>query len=114
MHVLYLDWFSGIVEDMIVRAFLENSAARKANFNRAVVLRREDEFQLRPGNYASPSAALAAIAHSESVPVIGYFEEAKLRYIRIGDPLSIQVMGEMTKMCDHVEGLEAGILQFSR
>jgi hypothetical protein len=112
MHVLYLDWFSGIVGDMI--AFSENSASRKANFNRAVVLRRGDQFQLRPGNYASPSAALAAIAHSESVPVIGYFEEAKLRYIRIGDPLSIQVMGEMTKMCDHVEGLEAGILQFSR
>ena len=108
MHVLYLDWFFGIIGNMIVREFFENSASRRANLNRAVGLRRRDKFELRPGNCASPTA----IAHNESASVVGYFEEEKLDYIRISDPMGIKVVGGTARTCDHVERLEAAILQF--
>lgn len=66
---------------------------------------RITNLDLRPGNYVSPNAAVAALVDNDSFYVVGYFEETKLPHIRIGDPVSIEVMGEKTSMRGHVEGL---------
>jgi multidrug resistance efflux pump len=75
---------------------------------------RITNLDLRPGNYVSPSAAVAALVDNDSFYVVGYFEETKLPRIRVGDPVSIQVMGEKTSMRGHVEGLAAGIQDRTR
>jgi RND family efflux transporter MFP subunit len=75
---------------------------------------RITNLDLRPGNYVSPSAAVAAIVDNDSFYVVGYFEETKLPHIRVGDPVSIEVMGEKTSMRGHVEGLAAGIQDRAR
>lgn len=69
---------------------------------------------LLPGNYVSPNAAVAELVDNDSFYVVGYFEETKLPHIRIGDPVSVQVMGEKTSMRSHVEGLAAGIQDGAR
>jgi RND family efflux transporter MFP subunit len=75
---------------------------------------RITNLDLRPGNYVSPNAAVAALVDNDSFYVVGYFEETKLPHIRIGDPVSIEVMGEKTSMRGHVEGLAAGIQDRAR
>ena len=75
---------------------------------------RITNLDLRPGNYVSPNAAVAALVDNDSFYVVGYFEETKLPHIRIGDPVSIEVMGEKTGMRGHVEGLAAGIQDRAR
>ena len=50
-------------------------------------------FSLRVGNYVTVGQPVTALVDSDSYYVAGYFEENKLRHIRIGDAVRVRLMG---------------------
>ena len=64
---------------------------------------------LRPGEYLAAGHPALALVDSASVHVDGYFEETKLRRIRIGDHARIHVMGEPEPLLGHVQSIAAAI-----
>jgi len=65
--------------------------------------------ELRPGDYATAGRPLFALVDSDSLHIEGYFEETKLPRIRIGDPVSVRIMGEPRLLKGHVESIAGGI-----
>jgi multidrug resistance efflux pump len=65
--------------------------------------------ELRPGTYVSAGKGVMALVDTDTLHVDGYFEETKLARIRIGDAVSIHLMGDSTKLTGHVESVAAGI-----
>ncbi len=65
--------------------------------------------QLRPGDYLTAGRAAFGVADSASLHVDGYLEETKIRDIRVGDPVSIQLMGDDRFLKGHVESIAPGI-----
>lgn len=65
---------------------------------------------LQPGDYVSPGKAVVAIVDSDSFYVAGYFEETKLRRIRVGDPATIRLMGHSQDLSGRVESLARAIV----
>jgi multidrug resistance efflux pump len=65
--------------------------------------------ELRPGDYASAGRPVFALVDSDSLHIDGYFEETKLPRIRIGDPVSVQIMGEKRVLSGHVQSIAGGI-----
>ncbi|HEX4507040.1 MAG TPA: HlyD family secretion protein [Alphaproteobacteria bacterium] len=65
--------------------------------------------ELRPGDYASAGRPVFALVDSDSLHIDGYFEETKLPRIRIGDPVSVQIMGEKRMLSGHVQSIAGGI-----
>ncbi|WJR79958.1 HlyD family secretion protein [Bradyrhizobium sp. NP1] len=61
------------------------------------------------GDYATAGRALVAIVDSDSYYVAGYFEETKLRNIRVGDPASIRLMGYPRPLTGHVQSVARAI-----
>lgn len=60
---------------------------------RAPVNGRVTNMSLRPGDYATAGRAMMAMVDSDSFYVAGYFEETKLRHIKVGDHASIRLLG---------------------
>jgi multidrug resistance efflux pump len=67
-------------------------------------------FSLRPGDYISTGDAVSAIVDTDSLYVDGYFEETKLRRIRIGKAARITLLDGSPMITGHVSGLAAGIV----
>ncbi len=65
--------------------------------------------ELRPGDYAAAGRPVFALVDSDSLHIDGYFEETKLPRIRIGDPVSVQIMGEKRVLSGHVQSIAGGI-----
>jgi multidrug resistance efflux pump len=65
--------------------------------------------ELRPGDYATAGRPVFALVDSDSLRIEGYFEETKLPRIRIGDPVSVRIMGEPQLLKGHVESIAGGI-----
>ncbi|WP_440983372.1 efflux RND transporter periplasmic adaptor subunit [Shinella sumterensis] len=65
--------------------------------------------RLRPGDYATAGVTKVAILDAASFWITGYFEETKIRQIRVGDPARIMVMGFDQPISGHVESLGRGI-----
>jgi multidrug resistance efflux pump len=65
--------------------------------------------ELRPGDYASAGRPVFALVDSDSLHIEGYFEETKLPRIRLGDPVSVRIMGEPDLLNGHVESIAGGI-----
>src|SRR5215475_2785757 len=51
-------------------------------------------FGLLPGRYVNAGAAVFALIDSDTFRVEGYFEETKLRRIRIGEEASVKLIGD--------------------
>ncbi|MGV1786509.1 MULTISPECIES: efflux RND transporter periplasmic adaptor subunit [Agrobacterium] len=66
-------------------------------------------FSLRRGNYVLAGTAVGVLVEKESIYLAGYFEETKLPRIHIGDPVTINIMGEAQSVTGHVAGIAAGI-----
>ena len=66
-------------------------------------------FDLRPGNYATAGRPLFAVIDRRSVYVVGYFEETKLKSIRVGDKVHVKLMGDDTVIDGHVDSIASGI-----
>ncbi|MFP2377706.1 efflux RND transporter periplasmic adaptor subunit [Enterobacter ludwigii] len=65
--------------------------------------------RLRPGDYATAGETKVAIVDAHSSWVVGYFEETKLRHIRVGDTAHIVLMGYEPVIAGHVESIGHGI-----
>ncbi|MBQ0311714.1 HlyD family secretion protein [Enterobacter ludwigii] len=65
--------------------------------------------RLRPGDYATAGESKVAIVDAHSFWVVGYFEETKLRHIRVGDTAHIVLMGYEPVIAGHVESIGHGI-----
>ena len=77
---------------------------------RAPVNGRLSNFELRPGDYVTAGKGVAALVDTDSFYVAGYFEETKLSRIKVGDPVSISLMGESILLKGHVESIASGII----
>ena len=64
---------------------------------------------LREGDYATTGSRNIAVVDSDSFWVVGYFEETKLRGIRVGDPAVAALMGYRDPVLGHVESVARGI-----
>lgn len=65
--------------------------------------------RLRPGDYATAGVTKVAVLDAGSFWITGYFEETKIRQIRVGDPARIMLMGFDQPVSGHVESLSRGI-----
>ncbi|WP_409306996.1 efflux RND transporter periplasmic adaptor subunit [Pectobacterium sp. B1J-3] len=65
--------------------------------------------RLRPGDYATAGVTKVAIIDASSFWIVGYFEETKLRHIRVGNPAQIALMGFEPIVTGHVESIGHGI-----
>ena len=65
--------------------------------------------RLRPGDYATAGETKVAIVDAHSFWVVGYFEETKLRHIRVGDSAQVALMGYDPLLTGHVESIGHGI-----
>ena len=64
---------------------------------------------LREGDYATKGSRNVSVLDSNSFWVVGYFEETKLRGIRVGDPAVAALMGYPDPVRGHVESVARGI-----
>lgn len=65
--------------------------------------------RLRPGDYATAGVTRIAILDATSFWITSYFEETKLRRIRVGSPAQIVLMGFDEPLSGHVESIGRGI-----
>jgi multidrug resistance efflux pump len=63
----------------------------------------------RPNEYATAGHAVLSVVDAHSFRVDGYFEETKMRHIRIGQEVDIAVMGEPKLLRGHVVSIVAAI-----
>ncbi len=61
------------------------------------------------GDYATAGRAALAIVDSDSYYVAGYFEETKLRHIKIGDAVSVRLLGFNAPIEGHVQSVARAI-----
>ena len=61
------------------------------------------------GDYATAGKGILALIDSDSYYVAGYFEETKIRYIEIGDQVSVRLMGFDKPLRGHVQGIARAI-----
>jgi multidrug resistance efflux pump len=85
----------------------------KLNLDRTTILAPVNgvlaNVELRPGDYAAAGRPVFALIDSDSLHIDGYFEETKLPRILIGDPVSVQIMGEKRTLYGHVQSIAGGI-----
>lgn len=83
------------------------------NLERTVVLAPADGFlsdlTLRTGDYVTAGKPVVALIDARSFRVEGYFEETKLRGLRIGMPVSVRIMGEPAPLRGRIQSIAAGI-----
>ncbi|MEZ0168658.1 efflux RND transporter periplasmic adaptor subunit [Microvirga sp. TS319] len=65
--------------------------------------------QVDPGDYATAGRALLAIVDSDSFYVAGYFEETKIRNLRVGDRATVRLMGFPDEVEGHVDSIARAI-----
>ena len=63
----------------------------------------------RLGDYVALGRPVLSMVDLNSFHVEGYFEETKLQGIRVGNPVSVRIMGERTILHGHVQSIAAGI-----
>src|SRR6516164_4760369 len=66
-------------------------------------------FDLLPGRYVNVGTAVFALIDSDTFRVEGYFEETKLRRIRIGEDATVKLIGDSRVLSGHVESIAYGI-----
>jgi len=88
-------------------------ATAKLNLDRTEVRAPIDgvitNMSLRPGNYAVAGRPEFALLASNSIYIIGYFEETKLKRIHLGDKVKVRLMGDKAVIDGHVESMAGGI-----
>jgi RND family efflux transporter MFP subunit len=117
--------------DLVAREILEQSQARAdsaaAAYEQAIAardvavlnLRRTEvrapvdgilsDLTLRVGDYVSPGKAVLGLIDRNSFRVEGYFEETKLARLRIGQAVTVRIMGESQTLRGHIQSIAPGI-----
>ncbi len=97
---------------------LADLAASQLDLQRAVIVAPVNgvitNLELRPGDYLAAGHEALAMVDSDSLHVDGYFEETKLPHIRIGDRVSVRLMGESKLVYGHVESIAPAIFDRER
>ncbi|MGA9005713.1 MAG: HlyD family secretion protein [Xanthobacteraceae bacterium] len=90
----------------------------KLNLERSVIVAPVNgivtNFDLLPGRYVNAGASVFALIDSDTFRVEGYFEETKLRRIRVGDSATVKLIGDPQPLAGHVESIASGIEDQSR
>jgi multidrug resistance efflux pump len=96
--------------------YQEAEAARDTaalNLKRTEILAPVDGYvtnlDVHPGDFASAGRALLALIDDQSFRVNGYFEETKLPYLHLGDPVRIRLMSGGPELQGHIESISRGI-----
>jgi multidrug resistance efflux pump len=83
------------------------------NLERTVVYAPTDgtlsEVNVRVGDYVSPGRQVLALIDARSLRVEGYFEETKLRKLKIGQKAEILLMGETQPITGHITSIAGAI-----
>ena len=87
----------------VARLNLERATVR-ASVNGIV-----SNFSMRPGDYATAGKAVFALVDTDTFYVSGYFQETRLRDIRVGDRVEVRLMGEPRAIEGHVQSIASGI-----
>jgi RND family efflux transporter MFP subunit len=97
-------------------ALAQAQAARDVaalNLERTVVRAPVDgylsDLTLRGGDYVTAGKPVLALLDASSFRVEGYFEETKLPYLRIGQPVRVKIMGEPQPLSGHIVSIASGI-----
>lgn len=69
---------------------------------------------LQAGTYVTAGHPVMALIDHDSFYAEGYFEETKLAAIRLGDPVSVSLMGEARALTGHVDSFAGGIADRDR
>jgi RND family efflux transporter MFP subunit len=92
---------------------LADLAAARLDLKRTVILAPVNgvvtNLELRPGDYLTAGEEALALTDSDSFYVDGYFEETMLPSIRVGDRVSVHLMGESELLYGHVASIAAAI-----
>lgn len=87
--------------------------AAKLNLSRTEVRAPIDgiinNMSLRPGNFAATGHPEFALLASNSIYIVGYFEETKLKRIHVGDKVRARLMGDDAIIDGHVDSIASGI-----
>ena len=65
--------------------------------------------RLRVGDYASAGAAEMALVEAKSWWVYGYFEQTRLQKVRVGDPVTVTLLGERPALRGVVESIAPAV-----
>jgi len=83
------------------------------NLSRTVTVAPADglmsDLTLRVGDYVSAGKPVVALIDSSSFRVEGYFEETKLKDVRVGQSVTVRIMGEPAPLRGHIQSIAAGI-----
>jgi multidrug resistance efflux pump len=97
---------------------LADLAAARLNLERTLVLAPVNgivtNLELRPGNYLTAGRQGLALVDSDSVHIDGYFEETQLSRIRVGDRVSVRLMGDSQLLYGHVQSIAPAIFDRER
>ena len=97
---------------------LADVAAAQLDLGRALIVAPVNgvvtNLELRPGDYLTAGRQALAMVDSDSLHVDGYFEETKLRHIRLGDRVSVRLMGESQLVYGHVQSIAPAIFDRER
>ena len=97
---------------------LADLAAAQLDLKRAVIVAPVNgvvtNLELRPGDYLTAGHEALAMVDGDSLHVDGYFEETKLPRIRVGDRVSVRLMGESQLVYGHVESIAPAIFDRER
>ena len=88
-------------------------AIAQLNLERSTVLAPVNgivtNFSLLPGHYVNAGAAVFALIDSDTFRVEGYFEETKLRRIRVGEGATVKLIGDSRVLSGQVDSIAYGI-----
>jgi multidrug resistance efflux pump len=97
---------------------LVNRDLAKLNLTRTRVLSAVNgivtNLDLQAGTYVTAGHPVMALIDHDSFYAEGYFEETKLAAIRLGDPVSLSLMGEKQALTGHVDSFAGGIADRDR
>jgi multidrug resistance efflux pump len=87
--------------------------AARLNLARTVVYAPMDgvvaNASLHPGDYLAAGHPAIGLVDCQTLHVDGYFEETKLARIRVGDPVTVELVGESQRLRGHVASISPGI-----
>jgi len=64
---------------------------------------------VKVGDYVSPGRAVVGLIDSASLRVEGYFEETKLRKMKVGQKVQVALMGETRIITGHIQSIAGAI-----
>jgi multidrug resistance efflux pump len=101
------------VASAVFQAAVAKLELAKLDLARSVIRSPTDGYvtnlRLRPGDFATAGVTKVAVLDAASFWITGYFEETKIRKIRVGDPVQIMLMGFDQPLAGRVESLGRGI-----